>query len=220
MRRVFDLLIWDLDGTLIDSRDDLVDAVNATRTHMGFGPLPAYTVASYVGNGAPVLIRRALGNAVPQADVDRALDYFIRHYYMHCLDKTALYPGVLEALDRLADAGAKLAILTNKPVMISKRIVAGLGLTEMFFRVYGGNSFDEKKPNPAGILHLMSEARAARERTLMIGDSRVDIETARNARSKSCGVLWGLQPETLADPCPDFTIAEAHELVSIAVTKS
>jgi len=213
--RVFDLVIWDLDGTLIDSKADLVASVNAARGEMGLGPLTPEIVATYVGNGAPVLIRRALGPEAPQADVDRALDYFIRFYNEHCLDETRLYPGVAETLDAIHESGGRLAVLTNKPVRISNRIVDGLGLSNLFFRVYGGNSFAEKKPHPSGILHLMSESGVSKERTLMVGDSHVDIETAKNAKCKSCGVTWGFQPESLKLVPPDYLVSSASEIIRL-----
>jgi phosphoglycolate phosphatase len=129
------LLIFDLDGTLIDSKLDLAHSVNAARAYMEMPPLDHALIATYVGNGAPVLIRRAMGPEASQEDIDRALDFFIRYYAQHCLDFTVLYPGVKEALDRLRGAEVPMAILTNKPVRISYRILEGLGLGEHFFRV-------------------------------------------------------------------------------------
>jgi len=198
-----DLLIFDLDGTLIDSKLDLAHAVNATRAHMGLGALDHERVYSYVGNGAPVLIRRAMGAQASEPEVQEALEFFLEYYRDHYLDYTVLYPGVREALDRLRDAGKKMAVLTNKPVGISRAIVNGLGVGGHFFQVYGGNSFDLKKPDPVGVYALLREAGVPAERALMIGDSSVDIQTARNAGIASCGVTYGFQPETLADPAPD-----------------
>ena len=200
------LLIFDLDGTLIDSKLDLAHSVNATRTFMGMDPLEHELVYSYVGNGAPVLIRRALGGAATETDVERALEFFIRYYAQHCLDYTVLYPGVQAALDRLHGAGHSLAVLTNKPVKISHRILDGLGLSEHFFRVYGGNSFDRKKPDPVGIATLLAESGLEPARTYMVGDSAVDIETARNAGVRSCGVSYGFQPEAMMEASPDVVV--------------
>jgi phosphoglycolate phosphatase len=198
-----DLLIFDLDGTLIDSKLDLAHAVNATRLHMGMSALDHERVYSYVGNGAPLLIRRALGERATEVHVEEALEFFLEYYREHYLDHTVLYPGVRESLDRFRAAGKRMAVLTNKPVRISTAIVNGLGVGEHFFRVYGGNSFDFKKPNPIGVEALIREAGVTAGRTLMIGDSSVDIQTARNAGILSCGVTYGFQPETLADPEPD-----------------
>lgn len=201
-----DLVIFDLDGTLIDSKLDLAHAVNATRTFMRLAPLEHDTVYSYVGNGAPVLIRRALGPEAPDTQVQEALEFFLAYYRDHMLDYTVLYEGVRESLDRLRDARVKMAILTNKPERISKAIVEGLGVGGHFERVYGGNSFPRKKPDPVGIETLVEEIGAAREHTVMVGDSAVDIQTARNARVRSCGVTYGFQPETLAADPPDVLV--------------
>ncbi len=212
MPKLAELLIFDLDGTLIDSKLDLAHAVNAARSHMGMAPLEFERVYSYVGNGAPVLIRRALGEQATEAEVEEGLEFFLEYYREHALDYTRLYPGVKESLDRLRDAGKRMAVLTNKPVRMSRHIVDGLGVGSYFFQVYGGNSFDFKKPNPIGVETLMREAAMPHERTLMIGDSTVDVQTAVNARVKSCGVTYGFQPETLLDPKPDLLVDRMEEL--------
>ena len=199
-----DLLIFDLDGTLIDSRLDLAHSVNAARAHMRMPPLEDDLVCSYVGNGAPVLIRRALGAQASGEEVQRALEFFLQYYRGHALDCTTLYPGVRDSLDRLRAAGQRMAVLTNKPVEVSRAILSGLGVGVHFFQVYGGDSFEYRKPNPIGVEALIRDAGAARGRTLMAGDSSVDIQTARNAGVKSCGLTYGLQPESLADPAPDL----------------
>lgn len=214
------LLIFDLDGTLIDSQRDLANAVNASRDHLGLGPIEDKLIYSYVGNGAPVLIRRALGPEAPQSDVDKALEFFLHYYHEHKLDYTQLYPGVRDALDRLLDAGHQLAVLTNKPWRISEAIVEGLGVKKHFQRVYGGNSFAEKKPHPVGIEKLMSELNMAREATIMVGDSSVDIRTARNAGVMACGVTYGFQPETLKTDPPDLLIDNMVELADYLLNRS
>jgi phosphoglycolate phosphatase len=213
-----DLLIFDLDGTLIDSRVDLANAVNATRRHMSMDPLENERVYSYVGNGAPVLIRRALGEQATEAEVQEALEFFLEHYREHALDYTTLYPGVKESLDRLRAAGKRMAVLTNKPVRMSRAIVEGLAVDDHFFRVYGGNSFEFKKPNPIGVEALMREANVARDRILMVGDSSVDVQTARNAGVRCCGVTYGFQPETLADPAPDLLVDRIEQLADWILT--
>jgi phosphoglycolate phosphatase len=206
-----DLLIFDLDGTLIDSKRDLADSVNATRVWAGLTPLGDEIVSSYVGNGAPMLIRRSFPDAT-EADLALYLAYFLDYYREHMLDATVLYPHVREALDRLHSAAVPMAVLTNKPVKFSVRLIAGLGLEAHFFRVYGGNSFEEKKPHPMGINLLVEESGADRARTFMVGDSAVDIRTARNAGVLACGVSWGFQPETFSDTPPDFVIDDMRAL--------
>jgi phosphoglycolate phosphatase len=206
------VLIFDLDGTLIDSKLDLAHSVNAARNHMGLAPIENELVYSYVGEGAPVLIRRALGADASQEDVDQALEYFLQYYRQHQLDYTTLYPGVREALELLKSKGARLNVLTNKPVRISNEILAGLGIKGHFDYIYGGNSFDFKKPHPVGIHTIVRDSNAAREKTIMVGDSGVDIQTARNAGVLSCGVTYGFQPETLVTYPPDFMIDNMGEL--------
>jgi phosphoglycolate phosphatase len=214
-----DLLIFDLDGTLIDSRLDLAHAVNATRAHMGMAGLEFERVYSYVGNGAPVLIRRALGDRATELEVEEALEFFLEYYREHALDYTRLYPGVKESLERLEAAGKQMAVLTNKPVRMSKAIVEGLGVAGHFFEVYGGNSFDFKKPHPIGVETLMREAGVDRARTVMVGDSAVDVNTAINAGVRSCGVTYGFQPETLKESKPDVLVDRMEQFVEWVLGK-
>jgi phosphoglycolate phosphatase len=208
-----DLFIFDLDGTLIDSKLDLAHAVNATRAHLNLPPLEHELIFSYVGNGAPVLIRRVLGSEASEELVNQALEYFLAYYREHMLDYTVLYPGVRETLEKLDNGERRLAVLTNKPVRISAAILDGLNVGQHFFRVYGGNSFEQKKPDPIGIETLLREAGARKERTLMVGDSAVDIQTARNAGIPCCGVTYGFQPESLAACPPDFLIERMDKLL-------
>src|SRR5262249_39118990 len=159
-----------LDGTLIDSKRDLVCAVNAARTHLRMAPLEDETIFSYVGEGAPVQIRRALGPDATEAEGQEALAFFLAYYSEHNIDHTTLYARGRRTLERLVEAGVKLAVLTNKPVRISRGILEALGIGCRFERVYGGNSFDQKKPHPIGVETLLAECGAARERTVMVGD--------------------------------------------------
>lgn len=212
-----DLLIFDLDGTLIDSQLDLAHSVNAMREHMGLEPLENQKIYSYVGNGAPVLVRRALGPAASDEDAARGLGFFLKYYREHMLDNTVLYPGVREALDEFHQARVRMAVLTNKPVRFSEGIIAGLGLAGHFFRIYGGNSFEQKKPDPIGIETLMNESSASRARTMMIGDSAVDVRTARNAQVKAVGMTYGFQPETLVADPPDILLDRMADLVPIVL---
>lgn len=206
------LVIFDLDGTLVDSKEDLVSSVNATRRYLGLDPLPHDLVASYVGDGAPVLIRRAMGPEASRAQLEEALAYFLGYYREHMLDTTRDYPGVRDALQALQARGVAMAVLTNKPVRFSRDLVAGLGLDRFFFQVYGGNSFEEKKPHPIGIQTLMQEAKAAPDRTWMVGDSSTDILTARNAKVRSIGVTYGIKPESLNDAPPDILLDSMADL--------
>lgn len=206
------LVIFDLDGTLVDSVDDLCNSVNAARAYMGLPPLPHDLVASYVGNGAPVLIRRAMGPEASEEQVQEALAFFLSYYREHMLDHTRPYPGVVETLEQLRGEGVKMAVLTNKPQRFSRDLCAGLGLAQYFFQIYGGNSFEQKKPDPIGIHTLMREAGAKPAETWMVGDSATDVLTARNAGVRSVGVTYGISPQTLKETPPDFLIDSMTEL--------
>jgi phosphoglycolate phosphatase len=202
------LIAFDLDGTLIDSRADLVASVNATLSHLGRHPLPDAVIASYIGDGVHMLVRRALGDPEHEAIVTDAVSFFLSHYHVHKLDHTYVYKGALESMAAIARAlpDAKLAILTNKPVRPSEEICSALRLGAHCFRIYGGNSFETKKPDPLGLETLMREAGATPEQTLMIGDSDVDVLTARNAGASVIGCRFGLAPHSLADAPPDCIV--------------
>jgi phosphoglycolate phosphatase len=210
-----DLVIFDLDGTLIDSKLDLAHAVNATRANLGMPPLDHEIIYSYVGNGAPVLIRRAVVPEASEEVLKSALDFFLAYYRDHMLDYTTLYPGVKETLELLQSAGTRMAVLTNKPERISKAILEGLGVSTHFSHVYGGNSFDQKKPDPIGINTLLADTATDRSKALMVGDSAVDIRTARNAGIACCGVTYGFQPESLITDPPDYLIDRMEQLLEL-----
>jgi phosphoglycolate phosphatase len=209
------LVIFDLDGTLVDSVEDLCNSVNAARAYMGLPPLAHELVASYVGNGAPVLIRRAMGPEATEEQVQEALGFFLSYYREHMLDHTRPYPGVVETLEKLHECGVRMAVLTNKPERFSRDLCAGLGLAQYFFRIYGGNSFEQKKPDPVGIRTLMQQARAKPQETWMVGDSATDVLTARNAGVRAVGVTYGISPETLKQAPPDFLIDSMTQLPPI-----
>ncbi len=212
-------MIFDLDGTLIDSRLDLASAVNATRAHLGMGPLDNQRVYSYVGHGVPELVRRSLENAAGDAELAGATEFFMGYYRTHVLDATTLFPGVRESLERLHQAGKRMAVLTNKPEDLSRAIVEGLGVGGYFFRVYGGDSLEAKKPDSLGVAALMKEAGSTPDTTVMVGDSSVDVVTARNAGIACCAVTYGFQPETLADPAPDVLLDRMEQVAEWIVSR-
>lgn len=223
MASPFALLVFDLDGTLIDSRVDLCNSVNATLQYLGKPTLPEAVIASYIGDGASMLIRRALGD--PAGDlhdeeyVTKALTFFLGYYRIHKLDHTYVYAGVFDALEQIQITHPHLlmAVLTNKPVNPSHDICAHFGLDRFFFQNYGGNSFHTKKPDPHGLKTLITEASVLADReislmeTLMIGDSDVDILTARNCGARSLGCTFGLAPHTLAAAQPNATVDSPSE---------
>src|SRR5271155_724033 len=200
------LLVFDLDGTLIDSGAALCASVNAMLPHFGRPPLPQPVISTYIGDGAARLVSRSLGEPEDPAFLDSALAYFLDYYREHKLDHTYVYPGVFGSLDSLAGPQRSMAVLTNKPVGPSLAICEALGLSPYFFRIYGGNSFVTKKPDPEGLLALIREAGGTPQETLMIGDSDVDILTARNAGAWSMGCSYGLSPHTLVSVPPDCVV--------------
>jgi phosphoglycolate phosphatase len=211
------LLIFDLDGTLIDSRLDLIHSVNATLRQCKRPELPGDIIASYVGDGAPMLLRRALGDPEDESFFKQALEFFLSYYREHKLDHTTLYPGIPEALAQMRSNGnqRKMAVLTNKPVNPSRAIVEGLGLASFFFRVYGGNSFRTKKPDPLGVKTLLQETETAPNQAMIVGDSSIDVLTGRNAGIATCGVSYGFAPHTFGEIPPDVVVASPKELVEI-----
>jgi phosphoglycolate phosphatase len=197
------LIVFDLDGTLIDSRKDLANSINAMLTEFNRQPLPEEIIAEYIGDGAGMLVRRALGDPDDEKFVESALNSFLNHYREHKLDFTYVYDGVFATLDALK-AGRQMAVLTNKPVRPAEAICDALGLSSYFFRIYGGNSFATKKPDPEGLTTLIREAGVQPEETVMVGDSDVDILTARRAKTWAIGCRYGLSSHTVESIPSDY----------------
>jgi len=206
-------LIFDLDGTLIDSKRDLIFSVNAMLEEMGREQLHEDTISGYIGHGAPQLVGQALGNGATEAERQRALKYFLAYYEDHKMDSTCAYPGVPEALEKLA--AFPMAILTNKPVRISVRILDGLGLAKYFRAVYGGNSFETKKPDPLGALTILRDLGAAPAQAMLIGDSEVDVQTARNAGTFAAAVNYGFGTHDRAAHPADIYLNSLSDLVPL-----
>jgi phosphoglycolate phosphatase len=214
------LVIFDLDGTLIDSRLDLVHSVNAALRHIGRPELPDNIIASYVGDGAPILIQRALGGeAVDEALIRKGLEFFLSYYREHKLDHTTVYPGIIEALMAIQQSSngtpRKMAVLSNKPVNPSRAIVEALGLGQFFSQVYGGNSFSTKKPDPEGARKLLEESGVQPQQAAIVGDSHVDVRTGRNAGLWTVGVTYGFATHTLEEEPPDILVEEPHEVGAV-----
>jgi phosphoglycolate phosphatase len=218
------LLIFDLDGTLVDSRQDLANSINAMLTNYHREPLQPDVIATYIGDGAPTLVRRSLGfqddHEISPKDeefIEDALVYFLEYYREHKLDNTYCYDGVLGALRTLQSSGngRMMSVLSNKPVNPSRAIVNALGMAEFFKAVYGGNSFETKKPDPLGVHMLLKEFDVRPEEAVIIGDSNVDMMTGRNAGIYSVGVTYGLSPETLAETPGDVMVDAASEWLEI-----
>jgi phosphoglycolate phosphatase len=204
------LLVFDLDGTLVDSKQDLALSVNAMRREMGLASLPVDLITSYVGQGVTLLVRRSLGTHATSENVEKGLAFFLAYYRDHMLDHTAPYPGVAEALEKLR--GHKMAVLTNKPVNFSREMLTRLGFASYFAYIYGGNSFPQKKPDPIGLQRLMEDLQISARETLMVGDSDTDVLTGRNAGVWTCGVTYGFGAQTLQTVSPDLIIDDLREL--------
>ena len=214
------LVIFDLDGTLIDSRLDLVHSVNAALRHIERPELPEHLIASYVGDGAQILIQRTLGGEqVDEAIVRKGLEFFLTYYRAHKLDHTTVYEGIIDALAAIerpvSGQRRKLAVLTNKPVVPSRAIVEALRMKKFFVQIYGGNSFATKKPDPEGARKLLEECGVSAEHAVIVGDSHTDVETGHNAGLWTVGVTYGFAPESLADAKPDVIVDHPRELTEL-----
>ena len=222
------LLIFDLDGTLVDSRLDLIHSVNAMLRHFGRPELDGDVIASYVGDGAPALVQRALvadGDEGDEAFFRSALEYFLGYYRLHKLDHTTVYDGIPETLTALA-AGSPLGrggrgrppYTSDGGACRTSRwdlrglLCEALGMGDFFVRIYGGNSFATKKPDPLGVRTLLEETGVAAEEALMIGDSSIDVLTGRNAGIWTCGVTYGFAPRSLEEVAPDVVVDGPREL--------
>ena len=172
------------------------------------------TIFGFVGNGAEVLVRKSLGEGATDEEVKRGLAYFLSYYRTHMLDNTVLYSGVRGALDEFRGRRERysMAVFTNKPVHFSRAIIEGLGLSSYFVSIYGGNSFERKKPDPMGIEVLLRDMNVTREEAMMVGDSQVDVLTARNSGIFACGVTYGLGLEGMRAHPPDVMVDNLLEL--------
>src|SRR5712692_5188576 len=160
-------VVFDLDGTLINSKKDLILSVNATLRELERGELAEDAIAGYIGAGAPLLVARALGGGASEKEIQRGLEFFLGYYETHKMDNTRAYPGVAETLEALRTY--PMAVLTNKPFRISRRILNELGLESYFRAIYGGNSFMTKKPDPLGVNTILLEFGIAPHEALVIG---------------------------------------------------
>jgi phosphoglycolate phosphatase len=216
----FDLIIFDFDGTLVDTKDDIAASVNALRARQNLPPVSTATVVGWVGDGAPVLVARALG--VPEKEAgtsERAaegLTFFREHYPAHMLDRARPYPGVAETLEALSAAGRTLAVVSNKPEAMCVRMLDGLGLARFFTDVLGGDSLPVKKPDPAPVRHVLERHGVEPARAALVGDGAQDMLAGRAAGVTTVAALYGFRSrEELLPTRPDHWIGSAPDLLEL-----
>ena len=201
--------LFDLDGTLVDSLEDLTDAVNVMLAGFGKDPLSSMEVRNLVGKGARNLVQRALGTELPE-DVERGLGLFTEFNADHIADKSRLYPGVRETLAALAESNIRMAIISNKNEAFSRLILQSLGIDHFFEAICGGDTFPEMKPSPLPLLRIAERFGVAPGEAVMVGDSINDIQAGRRAGITTIGCAWGYgglvelrEADRLADSCAD-----------------
>jgi len=185
----FDTFLFDLDGTLVDSVADLATAVNLLRAELSLPPLDIRTVRGYVGDGATFLVRRSLPEGFFSQE---RLQRFLALYAEHLLESTHVYPGIFEFLDERKAAGARMAVVTNKPHGLTLQLLAGLALDDYFPVVIGGDSLPQKKPDPLPVQFALEQLGASPERTVLIGDHHTDLAAGRAAGISTCFCAWGI----------------------------
>jgi len=213
MSRRFNLFLFDLDGTLINSRKDISGSINRMLKELDLPAKEESLISTYVGQGVNNLIRKSLGDTDEKL-FDRALKLFKRDYDTHCLDFTKLYPGVEETLRHIE--GMKV-VVTNKPFSYSEKILKGLGIHQYFELLLGGDMHFAKKPSPEAVYYLIEKfGNVPKENILFVGDSLLDIHTAKNSGVMSCGVTYGFGTrEELENACPDYLLDSFGELLEI-----
>jgi len=210
-------LIFDLDGTLVDTSADLTAATNHVRETFGLSPLSIAQVSGYVGDGIRVLVERALGPAHARL-VSRGVDQFLTYYQDHLLNHTQPYPGIEPFLAMSQAQGLVLSVLTNKMEVSSRAILSGLGLAAFFTAIVGGDTLPVKKPDPQGVRYLQHLTNIEPAKTLLIGDSRIDVETGHAAGLATCGVTWGFNPQSLTTLPPQFLVDSPAQLQQLILS--
>ncbi len=212
--------MFDLDGTLIDSRRDLATAVNRLRAELGMAPLAMDAIIGMVGEGARLLVSRALGPDFPADRFEAAFSSYRSFYRAVCLNETVLYPGIRQVVDEL-ECRYPLAILTNKGEKISEFILGALGLVGHFAAIIGGDTLATRKPDPGGLIHIAGLFGVPVESLLLVGDSRFDAETAHAAGCRFALVEWGFATaEEQAEMTADLRVRTAEELSAALVVES
>ena len=213
-----DLVLFDLDGTLADTVPDIAGALAVTLDEAGVPPPPVSVVKEMVGDGARKLIERALARASVEGDLDALFARFLVHYSANLCVGSRLYPGVGEALGRLHSTGVALAVLTNKPGALARRLLGSLGLGGSFLAVIGEGDGFPRKPDPAGARALIDKAGTVAVRTAVIGDGLPDVRTARAVGALAIAAAWGyVPPDRLREEAPDLLAATPAEAVAFVL---
>jgi phosphoglycolate phosphatase len=211
-----DLLIFDLDGTLAETRQDLANAVNYALHKLDKVTLDVPTIASYVGNGVGKLLERSLGKEYTPEEYEEAWRFFHEHYSVHLVDNTCLYPGIKEILEHFS--AKKMAVLSNKSHPYTVTMVERLGISPYFQLVMGSQDGLERKPSPQVILHILKQLDAAPQETVIIGDTSNDIEAGQAAGIHTCAVTFGYRSaEEIAPFRPEFTVHRVADLVELFI---
>ncbi len=211
----FDAVLFDLDGTLVDSVEDIAASANDVRAHMGLPPLLSQTIQTYIGDGVQALLEQVL-RTQEISIVDQAITLWTSHYLKHCLDHTGLYPGIKEMLQGLCVSQIPMGVVTNKPTKPSEVILKGLGILNLFQVVIGGDKTSKRKPDPEPLQFAMECMKIHSEHVLVIGDSPNDVLGAKNANLISCGVLWGIGPQkALRAAQPNYLVNIPHDVLQI-----
>lgn len=219
------VLVFDLDGTLIDTAPDLLDSLNHCLVHLGLKPASPLAMRRFVGHGGRVMITRAMteqGRMPTETDLDDILPVFLEHYGSGMPGKSLPYPGALDAIERFSVAGYKIAICTNKYQHLSDALIEGLGLTERFASICGADRFDFRKPDPRHLTETIALTAGNPEKSILVGDSRTDIDTAKAAGIPIVAVDWGYtdlpvshyQPTTIISHFDELTLDLADRLVA------
>ncbi len=213
----YDLVLFDLDGTLIDSRDDIATTGNAVRAGLGLPPRPPAELHGFIGEGLARFVSRALDLADDDPSLEAGIESFREHYAVHCLDETRPFEGVREALDELRRAGLRLAIVTNKPGRFTEIVVDGLDLRAGFELIVSADTTARRKPDPLPVHHILDATGVAPDRSVLVGDSAVDVATARNSGVALGVVTWGIgDAEHLRAAGAEHVFERPAELASLA----
>ena len=207
------LIVYDFDGTLVDTFADIADSVNLALTEMGLESLDKKTIRGYIGNGMVNLMTMSLKKSGCN-DIETSVLLFQKHYSHHLLDQTNFYPNGKEIVEYFFDK--KNAVLSNKPINFIEKILKALSFFKPFDSIIGGDSLNVKKPDPKGLILIMNKFNCPPEKTLMIGDSSIDIETGKHAGVITCGVSYGLgNLGSLTSSNPDYLIDNLSQLKSL-----